>query len=119
MSVMPFWFLMKSSATNLLGKGILCARYASSYPCNECSPAESAESLWHAVQEVRAEVLRNPDGALEALAASAWPQMAASSHAQLQLFISLLTDICRVKVLLQTWPKLGHHTLVEIVETAE
>lgn len=64
-------------------------------------------------------MLRSPDDALEALAASAWPQMAASSHAQLQLFISLLTDICRVKVLLQTCSKLAHHTSVEPVRTAE
>ena len=54
------------------------------------------------VQESRAEVLSNHDDALEALAVSAWPQMAASTHAQLQLFISLLTDISRDKVILQT-----------------
>ncbi len=53
-------------------------------------------------------MLSNPDGALEALADSAWPQMAGSSHAQLQLFISLLTDICRDKV---THPALLVHTI--------
>lgn len=62
----------------------------------------NAESLSCDVQEVRAQVLSNPDDALEALVVSAWPQMAASSHTQLQLFISLLTDICRDKVMLPT-----------------
>ena len=61
-----------------------------------------------AVQEVTANVLQNADNALEGLITSAWPQMAASSHAQLQLFIVLLIDIQRNRVLLllheHLWP---------------
>ena len=43
-------------------------------------------------------MMRHPDDALETLASSTWPQMAASSHAQLQLFTTLLIDICTDKV---------------------
>ena len=44
--------------------------------------------------------MTDPDAAIEALATSVWPQMAASSHMQLHLFIQLMTNICRDKVIL-------------------
>ena len=51
------------------------------------------------VQDVIAEVLQKKDEALHRMVTSAWPRVPSSSHAQLQMFLGMLTDICRHKVL--------------------
>ena len=51
------------------------------------------------VQDVIAEVLQKADEALHRMVTSAWPRVPSSSHAQLQMFLGMLTDICRHKVL--------------------
>ena len=51
------------------------------------------------VQDVLPEVLQKADEALHRMVTSAWPRIPSSSHAQLQMSLGVLTDICRHKVL--------------------